>query len=83
MTARGSYSTHRPRYRTDWFRMLADLREKGLRASDVAELIDVPRNTLLAWKNGTEPAHHDGDRLIELWCEWTEKARHQRPLALR
>ena len=60
----------RRRFRTDWFRVLADLRKHGnLEQTRVAELIEVPLATLRGWKAGSEPAHNYGHALLELWAE--------------
>lgn len=77
MSARHSF---RRRYRTDWFRVLVDLQYAGWPHSRVAALIDVPVGTLRGWKAGSEPAHDDGQRLLELWCEVMGREMRERPM---
>lgn len=57
--------------RTDWFRVLADLRAIGWTERDVAARLDVPRTTLRGWKAGQEPNHYDGSRLLLLYRDIT------------
>lgn len=76
-------TSHRPRYRTDWFRVITDLRKLGLRQTELAALIDVPSTTLDSWKAGTEPLHHDGHKLLEVWCERLGLGPGDRPMCLR
>jgi hypothetical protein len=66
--------------RTDWFRVLADLQYAECSNTDVAEYIGVPQTTLLGWKQGSEPRHHDGQRLLELWAMVTGGTFEARPM---
>lgn len=66
--------------RVDWFAILADLQRKGLPVSAVALQIGVPRTTLLGYKQGAEPKHADGERLVGLWVQITEHARDRVPM---
>lgn len=55
-------------HRIDWFRILADLRNKGLTLYDVAEKTGIPRKTIEGYKNhDAEPRHCDGELLLALW----------------
>lgn len=80
MSARGHYRRTAVQYRTDWFRVLTDLTYDGVSNAKVGELIGVPDSTVRGWKNGIEPSHHDGHRLLELWCEQFGKALADRPM---
>ena len=54
--------------RIDWFRILADLRDRGLTHCDVAHEIDVPRTRVRDWySKGASPRFDDGMLLIMLW----------------
>lgn len=55
----------------DWFQIITDLSRHGLKAKTIAIRIDVPRSTLLGWKQGAEPRWSEGQRLIDLWCATT------------
>lgn len=60
-------STTRPDMVIDWFRLLADLRKLGLTEQHIANETGIPRSTLLGWKQGSQPRHHEGERLIAMW----------------
>jgi hypothetical protein len=57
--------------RVDWFRVLADLQAIGWSNNHVSRTLAVPTATLYGWKNGSEPTHYDGDRLLTLWRDTT------------
>lgn len=65
--------------RTDWFRVLTDLQYAGCPNADVAAYLDVPLSTARGWKDGSEPNHHDGARLLKLWQAITGKGYEDRP----
>lgn len=69
------------RARVDWFRVLADLQRHGFSISAVCLSIEVPKATLLGWRNlDAEPRHADGERLVQLWSRVTERPRDEVPL---
>jgi len=68
-----------PTLRVDWFAVLVELDRLGFPVSDVAEQIDTPRTTLLGWKQGAEPKHGDGERLLTFWSAATGKDRECLP----
>ena len=70
----------RKRYRTDWFRVLVDLQYAGYPHARVADILGVPIGTLRGWKGGSEPAHHCGYELLEIWAEVTGKPVTARPM---
>lgn len=80
MSARGQYRRTAAGCRTDWFRVLTDMTYAGVSNARVAHLIAVPESTVRAWKGGVEPSHHDGHRLLELWCEQSGKDIRDRPM---
>lgn len=65
--------------RTDWFRVLADLQYAGLANSIVADYLQIPQGTVRGWKTGSQPLHHDGQCLLDLWTVVTGKAFDARP----
>ena len=66
--------------RINWFQLIADINRFGVPTIRIAELIFVPRETIMGWKNvGSEPRHHDGEGLIKLWLQITDKARGDLP----
>lgn len=65
--------------RTDWFRILVDLQRADCPNADVAAYLGVAASTLRGWKEGSEPAHCDGARLIELWQAITGQGYEDRP----
>ena len=65
--------------RVDWFQILVDLSRKGLTTRSMADAIHVPPSTLLGWKQGAEPKHADGERLVLLWIDMTGNAREVLP----
>ncbi|HCY61549.1 MAG TPA: hypothetical protein DHV59_01635 [Oxalobacteraceae bacterium] len=68
------------RLSVDWFRVLADLKSAGVSMYAVSELIDVPKGTLMGWKNsGAEPRYSVGERLVELWCSSLNRPRTELP----
>ena len=70
----------RRRWRTDWFRVLADLQHADWSNLRVALHLEVQRSTLRGWKQGSEPAHCDGLRLLRLWSEVTGRDEDHRPM---
>ncbi len=67
--------------RVDWFRAIVELEQRGYRLNQIAAATDVPRRTLLDWRNtGTEPSHASGERLINLWCQVLGEPRDALPL---
>ena len=65
--------------RTDWFRVLRDLQYGGCPNSDVAAYLQIPPSTVRGWKDGAEPNHHDGSRVLELWQAITGRGYEDRP----
>lgn len=66
--------------RVDWFAVLIDLNRKGLTTVGIAQTIGTPRSTVLGWKQGGEPNHADGERLVALWLRMTEQPRDRLPM---
>lgn len=66
--------------RIDWFAVLVDLQRRGLSGRAVSEQVVVPYSTLSGWKQGSEPNHADGERLIALWMRMTDRPRADVPM---
>jgi hypothetical protein len=67
---------------TDWFQVITDLGRRGIPVQVVSLEINIPRTTILGWKQGSEPKHHDGERLILFWCQVTGKERESLPVVV-
>ncbi|MCS4235058.1 hypothetical protein [Stenotrophomonas sp. BIGb0135] len=65
--------------RIDWFQILADLNRLGVPVSSVSQQTQIPKSTILGWKQGAEPKHADGELLMDLWIGLTGNNRHQAP----
>lgn len=69
------------RIRVDWFRVTAELQGRGFTLDRIARAIDVPKSTVMGWRNlDAEPRHIDGESLIDLWCEVHQSPRDALPL---
>lgn len=51
----------------DWFMVISQINRVGISNADLAELIKVPRPTLVGWKMGAEPRFSDGEELLRYW----------------
>lgn len=60
---------HLPREGVNWFRVLVDLSQLGYSVADVGRKINLPRTTIVGWRNGAEPRFGDGEKLLRLWIE--------------
>lgn len=64
----------------DWFWVLMDIQRMGYTAATIGMAIDVPRTTILGWRDmNAAPRHADGERLIALWCQVTQQVREELP----
>lgn len=63
----------------DWSAILDELRRRGIGPSSVAEQIGIPKSTLLGWRDGAQPGHADGEKLLAFWCRVTSSARESAP----
>lgn len=69
-----------PKIRIDWFMVINDLCRLGFQSQRIADRVGVAKSTLLGWKQGAEPKHSEGDRLLCLWVEITGKHRDDAPV---
>lgn len=67
-------------HRVDWFRILIDLERAGLTQQEVADVTGIPRSTLKAYKDATEPSYFNGEVLISCWMRYTGRHRNDVPM---
>lgn len=67
--------------RVDWFRILDDLKRQGFSLYALEAHIAIPKSTLIGYKQGAEPKHMDGEKLIGFWCQVTANERGGIPTA--
>jgi lambda repressor-like predicted transcriptional regulator len=67
--------------RVDWFRILDDLKRQGVSLYALEAQVEIPRSTLIRYKDGTEPSYHNGERLVGIWCQVTGNDRCAIPVA--
>lgn len=65
--------------RIDWFRILDDLKRLGFSLYALEAHIAIPKSTLIGYKQGAEPKHTDGERLVGFWCQVTANGREHVP----
>jgi len=64
----------------DWFQVIMEISRYGLSMQVIAQTIGVARTTLLGWKQGAEPRHSEGDRLLTFWTSVTGHDRSEAPM---
>lgn len=67
----------------DWCRVIDDLQKTSMNTRQIASKVFVSHATILAWKKGTQPRHSDGERLLALWWQVTDKTRGNLPAVCR
>lgn len=55
--------------RVDWFRLLDQLKVEGYSLYDVAHFTEIPKSTLIGYKNGSQPSYHQGVCLVLFWAQ--------------
>jgi len=65
--------------RIDWFRLIADLNQRGYTYCRLAAAIGVTQNTVRYWRDIGEPRYEDGERLIALWAQVNSKSQEFAP----
>lgn len=65
--------------RTDWFQVIIDLSWRGIVLQKISGSIGVPKSTILGWKQGAEPKHGEGEKMISLWCRVMDRPREALP----
>ena len=71
-----------PQHRIDWFRVIVDLQALKFRTRKIAKAIETTHPAVLGWKQGGEPRHDAGERLIALWMTKTGKERELVPMTM-
>lgn len=64
----------------DWFQVVTEISRAGYSLQATAQSIGVARTTLLGWKQGAEPRHSEGDRLLTFWTNVTGHDRATVPM---
>lgn len=64
----------------DWFRLLVQLKEQGHSLGAVSQITNIPKSTLNDYKQGAEPRHSHGERLLAFWARATGQGRDQAPV---
>lgn len=69
--------------RVNWFLVIVELCRRGYTHMTVAAAVGVPKSTVQGWKQGAEPRHSDGERMVMLWCQVTGLDRDSLPKVSR
>lgn len=64
----------------DWFRLLWDLVQRGMKLRDIARRCDIAESTLKGYLHGSQPPHWRGEVLIRLWSEVCDCERSEAPM---
>lgn len=64
---------------TDWFAVITEINRYGITVAHISAHIHIPRTTILGWKQGAEPKHSDGEKLVGIWQSLTGKSRENLP----
>lgn len=67
------------RRRVDWFHILDDLKRRGFSLYALEAHIGIPKSSLIRYKEGSEPSHETGEKLIGFWCQVTGSNRDSIP----
>lgn len=65
--------------RIDWFRVLVQLKDEGYSLYSVAHFTEIPKSTLIGYKQGSQPSYHHGVRLLHFWSQATGKEQGEAP----
>lgn len=67
-------------FRIDWFRLIVTLRGCGMSEREIARRLGVDHSNVVRWKQGVEPVHEKGERLIRLYCSQLALTRDDVPV---
>jgi lambda repressor-like predicted transcriptional regulator len=56
--------------RVAWFRVIADLEQRGITLRSQADIAGVSLGTIYYWKTGGEPKYLNGERLLGAYTEF-------------
>jgi hypothetical protein len=65
--------------RVDWFRLLVQLKDEGYSLYAVSHFTEIPKSTLIGYKQGSQPSYHQGVRLLQFWAQACGKDLDQAP----
>lgn len=65
--------------RVNWFLLIVELCRRGYTHSTIAAAVGSPKSTVQGWKQGAEPKHSNGERMIGLWVRVTGMGRDTLP----
>lgn len=69
----------RRKARTDWFRVLVDIRKAGSYDARLAREIGVCKSAICAWKQGAQPRAENQQKLIGMWEMATGRHANEAP----
>jgi hypothetical protein len=55
--------------RVDWFRLLCQLKDEGYSFHGISHLTQIPKSTLIGYKQGAQPSYHQGVVLVQCWAQ--------------
>lgn len=55
--------------RVDWFKVITCVVRNGYSLGSIAARLQVPKSTLIGWKQGAEPRYSEGEVLLAFWCQ--------------
>lgn len=59
------------RYVTDWAAIVDALRRLGFTFQQLALTVEIPKSTLIDYRNGTTPRHPEGEALLRFYLHAT------------
>ena len=68
--------------KTDWQRVINDIHNSGTSLQAIAKNLNVAKTTLIGWRAGATPNHHDGEALLTMWCYISRKSRSEVPVTV-
>lgn len=78
LAERSSFEQAR-RSSVDWPLVLNQLRRTGFTFRGLAEALQISRMKLKRVQGGTEPSHHEGEKIAAFWCEVMDAERARVP----
>lgn len=55
----------------DWLRVMCDLKYRGYTMERIAQWTQIPVGTLKGYRQGAEPLHSRGQRILAMWAHVT------------
>lgn len=66
--------------RVDWFRLIISLKVEGYSLRAISHFTSIPKTTLYGYKQGSQPAYHQGVCLLQFWAEATGRDSTEAPM---